>query len=138
MASPNQVREYLAYWFQLGKPVVFPQGQEVLPQPVYQGDRYSPAFEDCWQKLQQPDGQNAYLAGTNQTIGALLSSAWDITPCARCNMPVPMLDLGMRTSNCPCNDLPNWPDNNLPAPRSPVSSQDRLSVIRDRLLNQNS
>jgi hypothetical protein len=52
MASEQEVRQYLAYWFQLGKKVLIRNGQEsLLPQPVIQGDRYSQAFEDCWQQI---------------------------------------------------------------------------------------
>ena len=56
MASENQVREYIAYWFQLGKKVLIRNGSEaLLPQPVITGDRYSHEFEECWQKIISPD-----------------------------------------------------------------------------------
>ena len=134
MTSDQQVKQYVAYWFQLGKRVMLHNGSEaVLPEPVVQGDRYSDAFETCWQRLISPDSGECYLEGTSQTIQELLSSQWNISPCARCGMPVPVLDLGVMDADCPCSDLANWPNDELPRPRSPVSSQSRLGNIRDRL-----
>ncbi|MBD2465171.1 hypothetical protein H6G89_29620 [Oscillatoria sp. FACHB-1407] len=134
MASPDEVRRYLAYWFQLGKKLVIDNQEFLLPRPVLWGDRYSPEFETCWQRAIAHDGQNAHLEGTNQTIAELLGSSWTISPCARCEMPVPMLDLGSREPTCPCADLTFWPDTECPQPREPINTYDQLSQIRDRLL----
>jgi hypothetical protein len=132
MASTDQVRQYLAFWFQLGKGLVI--GQEIQrPEPVITGDRYSPEFEACWQRVMQLEGKNCYLQGTIQTIDQLLSSEWELSACARCEMPVPMLSLGMRSPGCPCEDMPLWPNTELPAPRVPVDSRAQLDQIRDRL-----
>lgn len=134
MASEQQVKRYLAYWFQLGKKVVIGNGQSsVLPQPVIAGDRYSDQFEQIWQQLISPKSGDCYLEGTQETIGDLLTPKWDISPCARCEMPVPVINVGMPPELCPCNDLPTWPNTELPAPRDPVSSTGRLQGIRDRL-----
>lgn len=134
MASDQQVKQYMAYWFQLGKRVLLHNGQEaVLPTPVIQGDHYSPAFEQCWHYLKSPEAGECYLEGTSQTIQELLSSDWNIEACARCGMPVPMVDLGMMDGACPCADLDNWPNDELPRPRSPIDSNTRLGDIRDRL-----
>lgn len=52
MTSEARVKQYLAYWFQLGKKVVFSKsGETVLPEPIFSGNRYSQAFEDCWQRI---------------------------------------------------------------------------------------
>lgn len=137
MASAQEVRHYLAYWFQLGKHILIRNGQErLLPQPVIQGDRYSQEFEDCWQRITAPDAGDCYLEGTEETIAQLLSPAWLMSPCARCYMPVPMRDVGMPPLACPCNNLDNWPNTELPSPRSPVNSQTQLQSLRDRLANQ--
>lgn len=137
MTSAQEVRQYLAYWFQLGKRVLIRNGQEsLLPQPVFQGDRYSQAFENCWQLLTSPDSGDCYLEGTQETIAELLTSEWVINPCARCSMPVPVRDVGMPPLSCPCNDLSNWPNTELPPPRSAVNSQAQLMDIRDRLQNR--
>jgi hypothetical protein len=48
-------------------------------------------------------------------------------------MPVPLINIGIPPEVCPCNDLPNWPNTEIPAPREPVNSHNRLSGIRDRL-----
>lgn len=102
MASAQEVRQYLAYWFQLGKRVVIRNGQEsLLPQPVFQGDRYSQAFENCWQILTSPESGDCYLDGTQETIAELLTSEWVINPCARCTMPIPVRDRAMFPAS-PC------------------------------------
>lgn len=135
MASEHSVRQYLAYWFQLGKKVIVGNGQEaLLPQPVIEGDRYSRDFERCWQIILSPESGDCYLEGTNETIAELLTPAWEMADCARCDMPVPMRRTGMPPLGCPCNDISSWPNTEVPLPRSPVSSQARLLDIRDRLL----
>ncbi|MEG4502641.1 hypothetical protein QUA81_03225 [Microcoleus sp. F6_B4] len=134
MASESEVRKYIAYWFQLGKKVLIRNGSEaLLPKSVNAGDRYSQEFEECWQKIISRDSGDCYLEGTNETIAQLLTPAWEISPCARCAMPVVFHQAGMPPESCACNDLPNWPDTEMPQPRSPVSSQSQLSGIRDRL-----
>ncbi|MBD1879298.1 MULTISPECIES: hypothetical protein [unclassified Coleofasciculus] len=136
MASQHQVKQYLAYWFQLGKKVLIRNGQEaLLPQPVIRGDRYSQEFENCWQQILSPDSGDCYLEGTAEPIAQLLTPAWDVSPCSRCTMPVPVRTVGMPPLACPCNDLSGWPNTEVPLPRSPVSSQNRLVEIRDRLRN---
>ncbi|MBE9187931.1 hypothetical protein IQ270_25650 [Microcoleus sp. LEGE 07076] len=135
MASNSEVRKYIAYWFQLGKKVLIRKGSEaLLPKSVIAGDRYSNEFEECWQKIISPDSGDCYLQGTNETIAQLLTPAWEISPCARCAMPVVFAKNAMPPESCPCNDLPNWPDTEMPQPRSPVSTKVQLSGIRDRLL----
>ncbi len=135
MASEQQVKEYLAYWFQLGKKVLLHNGREsILPQPVFESDRYSLKFENCWQRILAQEGKNCYLEGTDQTIEQLLDSNWDVTSCARCGMPVPTIDLGMPSLRCPCDDLNNWPNCELPKPRLAVNSQTHLGKIQDRLI----
>ena len=134
MASATQVRIYLAHWFQLGKKLIWLNGEaELLPQPVIRGEEFSPQFEDCWQKVMSVDGKNCYLEGSSETIKDLLSSNWDINNCARCNMPVPIVELGTQSLDCVCSDLQNWPNTELPAPRSPVNNSVQLNSIRSRL-----
>lgn len=136
MASEQYVRQYLAYWFQLGKRLAIRGGQEFLqPLPVIQGDRYSPEFESCWQLIRSGEAGDCYLEGTDQTIAELLSPAWEVNPCCRCEMPVPVKGQGIATLECPCIDLPGWPNTELPQPRAPVSSQAVIKQVRDRLRN---
>lgn len=134
MASAQQVRQYLAYWFQLGKGVVFQDnGNMILPRPVIQGNSYSPEFESTWQAI-IAHADACYLEGTVQTIAELLSPLWEINPCARCSMPVPFHSPGLPpTLECPCSDLPDWPNTDMPQPRAPVDTPSRLLLIRDRL-----
>ena len=135
MASDSEVRKYIAYWFQLGKKVLIRNGSEaLLPKSVIAGDRYSSQFEECWEKIISPESGDCYLQGTNETIAELLTPTWEISPCARCAMPVVLPQNAMPPECCPCNDLANWPDTENPQPRSPVSTKLQLSGIRDRLL----
>jgi hypothetical protein len=136
MASEQEVRQYLAYWFQLGKKVLIRNGQEsLLPQPVIQGDRYSQEFEDCWQQILATESGDSYLEGTEETVTQLLTPGWKVSSCARCEMPVPIRNVGMPPLSCPCNDLSSWPNTEVPAPRSPVNTQAQLTDIRNRLLS---
>jgi len=135
MASEQEVRQYLAYWFQLGKRVIVNNTQQVIkPKLVIQSSQYSQEFENCWQQLKASDLNESYLEGTEQSIAELLTPAWEMNSCARCAMPVPIPSVGVPSLSCPCNDLPTWPNTEVPAPRSPVNSQAQLADIRDRLL----
>lgn len=134
MASEQQVKRYIAYWFQLGKKVVIRNGESsLLPQSVIAGDRYSDEFESIWQQIISPDNADCYLEATPQTIAELLTPKWEIDPCVRCEMPVPIINVGIQPELCPCNDIPTWPNTELPPPREPVNNQGRLRAIRDRL-----
>ena len=137
MASAQEVRQYLAYWFQLGKRVrIHNRQHSLLPQPVIAGESYSQAFEECWQQITAQNAGEYYLEGTEETLAQLLTPEWVITGCARCNMPVPIRSVGMPPFFCPCNNLPTWPNTEVPPPRSPVNTQLELISIRDRLLKR--
>jgi hypothetical protein len=134
MATTQEVKEYLAHWFQLGKSVVMAKNNIVLlPRTVIAGDRYSEDFEKCWQQITSSETSDYYLEGTHQTIAELLTPSWEITGCSRCNMPVAMRSLGMPAAICPCHYLLNWPNTELPAPRCPIDTQDYLKQIHNRL-----
>ncbi len=134
MASEVEVKQYLAHWFQLGKKVILNNAKEkLLPNSVIAGDHYSQAFEDCWRKILAANQGDSYLEGTEETIADLLSPSWEISSCANCEMPVPTKSLGVSSLPCPCQDIPNWPNTEIPQPRLPVSSQQSLSSIRKRL-----
>lgn len=138
MASIERVRQYLAYWFQLGQGVVTQNGSKViLPKRVLLGNSYSPEFEASWQYIISGQAGDCHLQGTSQTIAELLSPEWEINPCARCSMPIAVPRPGMPTQfECPCTDLPTWPNSEVPMPRSPVNTQNHLSGLRDRLNNR--
>lgn len=134
MASQADVKKYLAYWFQLGKKVIAERSQETYaPDPVIEGDHYSSAFEQCWQDIVNKDGKGYYLEGTDETIAELLSSEWLVTQCARCDMPVPIPERQTTLNLCPCNDLPSWPNEELPQPRSPINSNNHLFALKDKM-----
>ncbi len=132
MASVSEVQQYLAHWFQLGKTIQINQNQKICPQSVFLGTEYTAEFRDCWQ--QAITAQNCYLEGTAQTIADLLSSEWDLVSCARCTMPIPLPAVGLPVDqNCPCNDLPNWPNSEVPLPRSPGAVANKTAALRQRL-----
>jgi hypothetical protein len=134
MASQQEVKQYLAYWFQLGKRVITHNGTRVQkPQPVIRGNRYSQEFEECWSLILSPESKDCYLEGTSQTIDDLLEPGWQINPCARCGMPVPIPIAAMPSGDCPCFDLQNWPNSEIPQPRAPVDTQTHLTQLRERL-----
>ena len=134
MASQKQVKDYLAYWFQLGKPVVMNGGQEAYcPSPVVMGNSFSSEFEKCWSRIQEFEGRDCYLQGTSVTIEQLLSPEWEIQPCARCEMPVYMPTVVLEHTLCPCNDLAGWPNLDVPTPRLPVNNRTHLNNLSKRL-----
>lgn len=130
MAESEKVKKYIAYWFQLGKKIVIPsQNTAVLPSCILNIHGYSSEFEECWQLVSNENTGDCYLEGTSQTIQQLLSSKWEISECARCSMPVPMIDIGVQSSTCVCDDMENWPNNQLPSPRQPIDNQKNLRRI---------
>lgn len=136
MASVQKVQSFLAYWFQLGKPVVLQhRNTACLPTPVFQGAQFSPAFQACWRQIMEHPEQS-FLKGTDENIAELLSDEWDIEGCARCTMPLPMPVRGIKLSPCPCADLPSWPNDDMPPPRQAICSHTRLNDIRQRLNDQ--
>jgi hypothetical protein len=134
MANKQDVKRYLGYWFQLGKKVIILNGADNLkPQKVIDGDRYSEEFEACWQKILSPSSGECYLEGTEETISQLLTPDWDIMGCARCFMPIPVKNAGFSSEICPCHNMPNWPNMELPPPRSPIDTKEKIMEIRNRL-----
>ncbi|WP_035985382.1 hypothetical protein [Leptolyngbya sp. KIOST-1] len=138
MASQAQIRNFLAHWFQLGKPVVLAENRgQCLPEPIYQNGDYSKSFEDCWHRIMVTGGQDCYLEGTSQSIAAMLSPAWEVTPCARCDMPLAIPIAGPMNYPCPCSDLMSWPNTDMPMPRTAVDNRQHLSDLRQRLTEGN-
>jgi len=138
MASPYAVKKYLAYWFQVGKKLIISdQNRAIIPLKVIEGDRFSGEFEEYWQLVTNSNTGDCYLEGTNYTIMELLSPKWEITDCPRCEMPIPMVEVGIQNTSCVCNDLDNWPNNELPSPREPINNQQRLNKIRESLTQKN-
>lgn len=140
MASPLQVKQYIAAWFQLGKGVIAPRSPEgrlfthrvMIPDQEHNLS-YSPEFEQCWAQINSPPGVDSYLEGTTQTIQELLSNHWDIEACARCGLQVGVKVAGFTDSTCPCSDMPNMPNNTTLQPAAPRNNQLFLSHIHDRL-----
>ena len=134
MASSQQVRAYLAHWFQLGKPVILDNGRsECLPRPIFGVNGYSGDFEACWQRILQYDGVGCYIRGTQVEISDLLSPAWEIGLCPRCPMPIALTTGRSTPDPCPCHDVPSWPNDQTPVPRLVVDNRKHLSQLRERL-----
>jgi PAS domain S-box-containing protein len=134
MASESDVKQYLAYWLQLGKKVQLNNGARTKKiQRVLQGEHYSQELEELWQELRSPDSKDCYLEGTSETINQLLSSEWEITNCPRCPMIKPQRIAGRPVISCPCEELSNWPNLELPPPRKPVRDRQHLTAITNRL-----
>ena len=137
MASSEQVKLYLTYWLQIGKKLLRGDGQEVdFTQNVVNYDSYSDEFEQCWQEILAQQGNDFYLEGSELGFDKLFSSQWDIAKCARCSMLIPKLELGVQAPGCPCDDMPSWPNIELPLPHDPVNNISRLNAIKKRLLNK--
>ena len=133
MAPKAQVKQYIAYWFQLGKKIIISSlNKSVIPKKIINTHGYSSEFEDLWSLVSNDAyAKDCYLEGTNQTIGELLSPQWEIINCARCSMPVPILQSGVPKNNCcVCNDMSGWPNSELPYPRSPINNQQTLTKIQ--------
>ena len=134
MAHQQDVKNYLAYWLQLGKGIVL-SSQDVpcRPKSVIQGDRFSDDFEQCWARIQATEGKDCYLEGTDITLDRLLSPAWEIDSCARCGMAVPAPAVIYHGLPCPCSDFEGWPNDELPRPRLPQHSSPHFKRMVDRL-----
>ena len=134
MATQEQVKEYLACWFQLGKGIEVSENNRIVRfQSILHGDRYSREFEDCWERILRSQGKGFALEGTHQGIDELFDSHWEMHSCCRCQLPIPVRELGNQCLLCPCADLLGWPNLELPAPRSPVDSRSHLGKICDRV-----
>ena len=134
MASQQDVQHYLAYWFQLGKPVHISNGRSTQrPVPVLEGDQFSRAFKDCWKTILSVGGRDCYLDGTQETIEELLSPQWEITDCARCSIPVAMQTVMPVAQLCACGDIDTWPNDELPAPHLPINNNTHFNKLTARL-----
>jgi hypothetical protein len=137
MASLLEVKQYLAHWFQLGRKVYVYNGDlALLPTKIFANTNYSAEFEQCWQLILADRSGDCYLEDTTQTIEELLTPKWDLVDCARCQMSVPLQVAGMPPDNCPCVNLPHWPNNEVPLPVSQVALQSKLASIQDRLVDR--
>jgi CHAD domain-containing protein len=135
MASHTLVKNYLAQWMQMGKTVsLSTEGEEVSIWKILQDEKYSSLFNEFWDEISTTKAHTAYLTGTDQTIGDLLSNRWEIIACARCNLLLPSIDMGPRVPVCcPCDDLPNHPNLDLVMPHLPVKLLSHLDDLCDRL-----
>lgn len=136
MVSEDRVKQYIALWMQLGKPVVCDRdNQQLSTSSVIRGQAYSPEFEQLWQIIRQAP-HHYHLSATPCSIGDLLAGHWDLLPCARCTLLQPVNESVIAAGPCPCQDLASWPDDNLPLPRQPIDNQDYLYKIQLRLLRE--
>jgi hypothetical protein len=133
MATSQEIKGFIAQWLQLGKSIEHVDGVRCFkPSRIlgYQG--YSQEFEDWWQEFEADTKQWA-LSGTHHPLSDLYSPLWEISSCARCDMPVPLQASKSNEGFCPCHDLPNWPNTELPQPRVPLDSDLKLRKIFAKL-----
>lgn len=134
MASQQDVQHYLAYWFQLGKPIHISNGRLTQrPVPVLEGNQFSRAFRDCWKLIMAVGGRDCYLDGTQETVEQLLSPKWEIADCARCSIPTAMSAVMPVAQLCACGDIDNWPNDELPAPHMPINNKNHFNRLTTRL-----
>jgi hypothetical protein len=133
MASELELKNFVACWMQLGKGIQRTSGQSIHLDQVIQGEDYSEAFKAFWNQWTEDGLQNVYLEGTSVSLSALNTALWEIVPCARCTMPVALPIGDVASCICPCHDLADWPNNELPTPRPPVSNKTHLDRIFKRL-----
>jgi hypothetical protein len=137
MASLLEVKQYLAHWFQLGRKVYVNNGDlAVLPTKIFSNTNYSTEFDRCWNLILADRSGDCYLEDTTQTIDELLTPKWDLVNCARCSMLVPLRVAGIPPENCPCVNLPHWPNHELPLPISQVVLHSKLASIQERLVDR--
>ncbi len=132
MALATDVKKYVACWMQLGTQVQMGNESPVQLGQIVQGARYSKEFEALWDRIVDR-AEAAYLSGAPTSIQKLMEPTWDIIHCARCVMPVAVLNAGVQPTDCPCQELDNWPNSELPCPRPPVDSKTQLEGIQNRL-----
>ncbi|MCA1904320.1 MAG: hypothetical protein CV045_00895 [Cyanobacteria bacterium M5B4] len=132
MANKNEVKQYLAYWMQLGRKLILSDRVVSLDQ-VIAGDHYTTRFEEIWQEGEaRPEA--ASLEGANISLEQLFSANYELLSCPRCDLPLPSLTLGPRSAQpCPCDDLNLWPNFDTVPPRQPVNTTDQLRSIYQRL-----
>lgn len=72
MASNDQVKNYLAYWFQLGKKIAIHRGEAIRPgSAIYSAiysDRYSTSLKFAGNQVQSFNLGDCHLEGTGQSI----------------------------------------------------------------------
>ncbi|MCS6960165.1 MAG: hypothetical protein RMK91_08945 [Pseudanabaenaceae cyanobacterium SKYGB_i_bin29] len=134
MASKEEVKEYLAYWMQLGRSLVIGERKVKLDR-VIAGDHYTTRFEEIWQEG-QAHPESTCLEGSNLNLQQLLAANYELLPCPRCDLPLPSLGLGPRSAQaCPCDDLKVWPNLDTVPPHPPISITSQLRALQERLAN---
>ncbi|MDB9495349.1 hypothetical protein PN441_00210 [Spirulina major CS-329] len=133
MASPQQIKQYLAYWVQLGKGIVIGDRPPMYCKTVLAKENYCNEFESIWQQVEACHGEGCHITGTDQELAELFSEQWNVTACYRCELLVPQKVRGMPATTCPCADIDTWPNLEIPKPRLPLSSNGHLAKISHRL-----
>lgn len=137
MAASSQVKAYVACWIQLGKAVMceYPGGSErIQPQPVLSLESLSQEFHLSWHRMSL-DPWHCHLEGTHESLGQLLSPAWEIGSCSRCSLPIPLpATTATAIGPCPCSDLKGWPNSTTVPPR--IQDEQFLQVAGLRSMHQ--
>ena len=133
MATSTEIKGFLARWLQLGKAVEpVGDGQPFKPHRVLSLHGYSQEFEQWWNEFEANSHQWS-LSGSSQPLSELFRPEWEISSCARCDMPIPLLVAGLNGTDCPCSDLSTWPNLELPQPHTPRETENKLKQIHLKL-----
>ena len=105
----ERLMSYVAYYVSRGKTVISPlSGSLAFEKSVYQYWGYHRDFEDFWEQLQQRrDFRELYLEGDVYGFGEFLDGSCTVGECARCNLPIPMLEgHAYDVPNCTLCEIP--------------------------------
>jgi hypothetical protein len=132
MATQEAVKNYVAQWLELGKPLQVGDRLLILAGVRHQRG-YSPEFEELWRGIMAEPSQFS-LANVPPTIAELLQPAWEVDACPRCAGLI-ALPIFIYTDclPCPCSDLANLPNLELMMPHPPVNDRECLARVADRL-----
>ncbi|KKJ00983.1 sensor histidine kinase [Prochlorothrix hollandica] len=98
---------YVAYYVSRGRPVIsLNAGALPFTGSVYGYWGYDSEFYSYWRGLQQrSDFGELSLRGDSYNFSEFLGGKCSVGECARCQLPIPLLDAGVAdTTQCPCDD----------------------------------
>jgi hypothetical protein len=134
MASTKSIKKLVAYWMQLGQPIINTNTlEEFIIYPIYNlyTEHYSKEFNLFWDSIKEAN--LFFLKGFSTSIKDLSGNKWYIAECATCSMPCPKLERGINMADCICEDIYLHPNNELPQPKAGVNTKDLLNNIITRI-----
>lgn len=139
MATEEEVKSYLAYWFQVGKNVEIGTNREkknVNKIFSLSSNEYSQEFNSLWEKIVE-EADTSFLEDTSFSIKKLLSSEIEIVACSVCNAIVAS-GIFFTNNSCICSNIPLWPNLDIPQPKKLLDSNCALLKIVQKLMEEKS